>query len=217
MDPIGRSNRYPMVLWDFDGTIADSLGHALRFYNEKAKNHGYRPVLDPDRVRGMTFREFLMAHGVPIRSVPRMLRSFLSEFRRDLYAIPPISGVIECIWRLHRARIRQAIISSNEKSNIRRWLAHHQVADCFETCVGVSRLFGKEKPVKRVVRASQLPVRGVLYVGDEVRDIVSARKAGIDVAAVTWGLNSKEILLEFRPDYLVQRPVDLSDVCIGRS
>jgi phosphoglycolate phosphatase-like HAD superfamily hydrolase len=46
----------------------------------------------------------------------------------------------------------------------------------------------------------------VLDVGDEVRDIETARQAGVAVAAVTWGFNSRELLARHAPDYLVERP-----------
>jgi phosphoglycolate phosphatase-like HAD superfamily hydrolase len=45
-----------------------------------------------------------------------------------------------------------------------------------------------------------------VYVGDEVRDIVAARKAGVDVAAVSWGYNTREVLAKHEPDYLIERP-----------
>jgi phosphoglycolate phosphatase len=49
----------------------------------------------------------------------------------------------------------------------------------------------------------------VLYIGDETRDIEAAHKAGVRVAAVTWGYNNAEMLKRFSPDYLVSRPHEL--------
>jgi phosphoglycolate phosphatase len=48
-----------------------------------------------------------------------------------------------------------------------------------------------------------------LSIGDEVRDIAAARKAGIAIAAVTWGYNSRAALERAHPDYLVTRPAEL--------
>ena len=53
----------------------------------------------------------------------------------------------------------------------------------------------------------------VLYVGDEVRDIEAAKKAGIRIAAVTWGYNSKKALEAYKPDYLVTKPEELLQIC----
>ena len=43
----------------------------------------------------------------------------------------------------------------------------------------------------------------MLYVGDEVRDIRACRRAGIDVAAVDWGYNTRASLAQARPTYEV--------------
>ena len=48
-----------------------------------------------------------------------------------------------------------------------------------------------------------------MYVGDETRDIRSARRSNIGIAAVGWGFNSAEILEEYEPDYLLHQPQEL--------
>ena len=48
-----------------------------------------------------------------------------------------------------------------------------------------------------------------IYVGDEVRDIKAAKKAGVKVASVTWGYNLESVLSSFHPDYIINRPEDL--------
>ena len=48
----------------------------------------------------------------------------------------------------------------------------------------------------------------ILYVGDELRDVKASQKAGIPVAAVTWGFNSRESLAASKPTYLFDRPID---------
>ena len=49
----------------------------------------------------------------------------------------------------------------------------------------------------------------VEVVGDEVRDVEAAQKAGVDVAAVTWGFQSSEALADLAPTYLIHHPMDL--------
>jgi phosphoglycolate phosphatase-like HAD superfamily hydrolase len=55
----------------------------------------------------------------------------------------------------------------------------------------------------------------VVYVGDEERDVVAARQAGVDIAAVTWGYNSPELLAVQEPDYLIDYPDELRTLLIG--
>ena len=82
--------------------------------------------------------------------------------------------------------------------------------------VGYTRLFGKEKPIRKQVNAVDIPPQRMIYVGDEVRDIEAGRKAGIEVAAVTWGLNSSSLLQRYRPTLLVDEPSELLRACLAK-
>lgn len=52
----------------------------------------------------------------------------------------------------------------------------------------------------------------VIYVGDETRDVEAAKKVGVKVIAVTWGINSEKILRKQNPDYLIVKPKELIEV-----
>lgn len=208
-------HRYDFVLWDFDGTLADSLGHALRVYNRLADTHGFKPVVDPEQVRGMAAHQFLKLHGIPAWKIPSLFRRFLTEITDQLDQIPIHPGIIDCVTELAAAGVRQAIVSSNVETNIRTWLSYHNIEGHFESVVGYKRLFGKEKPIRRQVQAAGFDSQQVIYVGDEVRDIEAGRKAGIDVAAVTWGLNSSSLLQRSGPTLLVAEPRELLRACLS--
>ncbi|MBL7037556.1 MAG: HAD hydrolase-like protein, partial [Pirellulaceae bacterium] len=45
--------KYTTVIWDFDGTLADTLGGALEIYNDLAAQYGFDPIDDPETVRSM--------------------------------------------------------------------------------------------------------------------------------------------------------------------
>ena len=79
----------------------------------------------------------------------------------------------------------------------------------FAFVVGYPRLFGKGKALKRILRAERLHRDEVLYIGDELRDIEAAKKAGVRVAAVTWGFHTAELLRTGAPDYVVDDAKEL--------
>ena len=54
--------RYKLILWDFDGTLADTFGCSLRIYNDLADQHGFRRIDDPEAVRSMSTVAFLRQH-----------------------------------------------------------------------------------------------------------------------------------------------------------
>ncbi len=61
----------------------------------------------------------------------------------------------------------------------------------------------------RVVKQHNLNRERIIYVGDETRDIRSARKSKVGIIAVAWGFNSPCILSKYQPDVLVATPADL--------
>ena len=101
------------------------------------------------------------------------------------------------------------IVTSNTKENADIFLSKHGLNSVFSFIYSGTAIFGKHRVLKQVVREHKLKKSDVIYVGDETRDIRSARKSGIAAIAVSWGFNAAEILQEHQPDYLVNRPQEL--------
>jgi phosphoglycolate phosphatase-like HAD superfamily hydrolase len=102
-----------------------------------------------------------------------------------------------------------SVLSSNSRENILACLQANGIADHFESVVGYRRVLGKGEGIRRFLKGRASVGERAVYVGDEVRDVVAARKAGVDVAAVTWGYNTRELLSEHAPDYVIERPEQL--------
>ncbi len=207
-------NRYELVLWDFDGTIVDTLAHAARIYNQFAEQYDYQPIDDPHRVRGLTLTEFLKRHRVPAWRVPFLFQRFLSELQSNLDGVRTYSGIAETIQAIKSTGIRQCVVSSNSEANISQCLKQEQLQHQFESIVGYSRLFGKENAIRKAARAASVDLDRTLYVGDEVRDIEAGLKAGVDVVSVTWGLNNRSLLGKHQPRFLIDRPEQILTDCL---
>jgi phosphoglycolate phosphatase len=192
--------KYQLILWDFDGTLADTLGRALEIYNALAGKHGFRPVEDPATVRGLSMRAFLRQHGISLPKLPGLVREFLAAQRQEMAQTRLFPGLVPVLHELSRRELGLGVLSSNAPENISTCLRANNVVDLFETVVGYRRLFGKGKGLRRFVRGQQGAGRAILYVGDEVRDIDAARRAGVPIAAVTWGMNTRELLDRHQPD-----------------
>jgi phosphoglycolate phosphatase len=108
-----------------------------------------------------------------------------------------------------RADRRMSVLSSNSRENILACLRANGVAGHFESVIGYRRILGKGECIRRFLKGRASVGEQAIYVGDEVRDIAAARKAGVDVAAVTWGYNTRELLTEHAPDYVIERPEQL--------
>ena len=202
--------KYTTVIWDFDGTLADTLGGAMEIYNDLAAQHGFRPVDDLETVRSMPLADFAGSHAIPLRKVPVLVRGFLEAQKSRMSDVRLCSGVSDVLLAFRELRCRQGIVSSNAEDNIRTCLLANRAEDFFEFIIGYSRMTGKQRAIRRVIKQLDLIPEAVLYVGDDVRDVKAAKAAGIDIAAVSWGISARPLLETHQPTYLVDTPAELS-------
>lgn len=200
---------YPVIIWDFDGTLADTLKIALRVFNELAEAHGFLPIKNTHAVRDMSLSQFLKIHRVRMHQVPGTFTALLGRLRHERQSIRLNEGIAETVHAIRTAGIRQVVVSSNDPITISDCLQRHGVSDCFESVHGTSRLFGKSGTIQQVTASHGLSAGQALYVGDEIRDIEAARAAGSASAAVTWGLNSEAALRTADPTHVIHAPAEL--------
>jgi len=75
-------------------------------------------------------------------------------------------------------------------------------------------VFGKSRLLKKLMKDKTIPHKNPIYIGDEIRDVDAAKKAGITVIGVTWGYNTKNALSTSHPDHIVDKPEELMDIIL---
>jgi phosphoglycolate phosphatase len=207
--------RYRLLLWDFDGTLVDTLADSVHTYNRLTQKYGFRIIEDIQAAQGLSTLAFLKEYGISLARFPAFRREYLASMRQNMESTRLFRGLAEVLHTTHRQGIRHGILSSNQKDNIVACLRANTVADLFEFTVSYVRILGKARAIRRVVAARVSAAGELLYIGDEARDIEATRQAGVDVAAVTWGFHSEQVLLAASPTYLIREPVELLDVVSG--
>jgi phosphoglycolate phosphatase len=204
--------RFSLLIWDFDGTLVDSLPLALELFNRWSEPLRYKPVTDPQAVRHMSAREFMRQHGISWWRLPRLVRHFHAVTATYAPQLRLHEAVAEMLPQLRQAGVRLGILSSNSEANIRATLQANGQEELFEFIASCPRLFRKGAALRRLLRRLNLPREQVLYLGDEVRDIQAARSARVPVAAVSWGFHALPLLRAAQPDYLLTHPRQLWEV-----
>ena len=202
------------LIFDFDGTIADTLGEGLKIYNDLAEQNGYTRI-DPgqvDELRGLDTDGLLKHLGVPKRRRPFHLATAMRRLRSQIENLSLIEGMHDVLPLLKQRSEHMGILSSNIQENIEAFLEVHGMRDQFTFISSIGRLTGKARHLRAIARTFSLKPGEIIYVGDEIRDLRAARKAGVDVIAVTWGLNSHASLSRERPTFLVEKPCELLKV-----
>ncbi|HSA83958.1 MAG TPA: HAD-IA family hydrolase, partial [Patescibacteria group bacterium] len=123
--------------------------------------------------------------------------------------ITPIRGMKEQLIHLQNADCTLGILTSNSEKNVVKFLERNNM-QVFDFIYSGSSLFGKEKVIRSMLREKKFDPDKVIYVGDEGRDIEASKKAGVKVAAVTWGFSSRKGLETYKPDFLLDTPEELT-------
>jgi phosphoglycolate phosphatase len=89
---------------------------------------------------------------------------------------------------------------------IRACLRANGVEEVFAFVIGYPKLFGKAKVLRRILRVEKAGRDGLLFVGDELRDLEAGRKAKVATVAVTWGFQDERLLRTGGATYLAHRP-----------
>ena len=206
-----KTRSAPLLLFDFDGTLADTIEMGLTLFNEIAGDYGLKKVRREDvaELRHLNTRALLDRLGMTRLMAVKVAARLRSMLKDRVSEVELLAGVGDAVLRLQEAGYAMAILSSNSAKNIRRFLKHQELIDCFEFVEGGASLFGKAERLRGVIRAEKLAAVDILYIGDETRDMEAAREAGVRAVAACWGVNEEETMLAEDPEFVLNTPAEL--------
>lgn len=202
------------IIFDFDGTIADSFEAVLRISNQLATEFGY-PEARPEDIhylKNLNSRDVVKHANVSPFKLPFLVRRLRGELNREIHQLKPIAGMKPTLLKLKQQGNQLGIVTSNSSENVIAFLKTQQLDPIFDFVDSGLSLFGKGRIIRRMVKRHRLNPDDVIYVGDETRDIEAARKTGIKVISVSWGFNSSQALAAENPDFLIHQPEELLQV-----
>ena len=196
------------LIFDFDGTIADSFEIALEIAYE-VSGVPRLSKQEMQRLRQLPLTKLVRELHVPLRRLPKLLLQGRQMMRQRIDEVRPFPGMPEVLAQLHGEGYSLLVISSNSEQNVRAFLQATKLEDYFDAVYGSASVFNKASSLKKVIRKSHLKSRDCFYIGDEVRDIIAARKAHVDAVAVTWGYQAPGALAKNHPFAIAREPMQL--------
>jgi phosphoglycolate phosphatase len=205
---------HAVLLFDFDGVLADTLDDLLSFAAQVSAQLGHprHPTrADLEALELMNFDEFARQLHIPETQVKefthRSVDLFISRPQPpDLF--PGLGLVIKRLSASHPA----GIVTANTSMVVRGFLDHHRLTSCFKVIVGADVPGSKPEKIKTALRKMGASEEYVYMIGDAISDIRAARQAGVKSIAVTWGHQSEGKLASALPDYLVRSPGELEEL-----
>ncbi len=184
-----------IILFDFDGTIADTISAGLEIINAHADRYGYKR-LDGDIKTHFSALQLVKLAEVKLWKLPYLiyqLKKKLAEKSDELKVLPEAP---ELIKRLKEKGYDLGILTSNSFNTVKAFLKKYELESYFSFLRTDVSLFGKRKAL---AKSKKVLGKKIIYIGDELRDIEACRKNNIPIVSVPWGLNSFEALEEHNP------------------
>lgn len=197
------------VIFDMDGTLADTWTVGIELAREMQ-------VLGPDmmdtdiqRLRDMPVTAIMKELKIPLRRVPGLLVKGRAELTKRITQVLLFPKMKDVLSALEKQDFDLYVMSSNSLVNVQKFLQNAGIEQHFKDVQGGVGVFAKTKSLKKLLKKHKINKADAVYVGDEVRDVEAAKRAGIQSIAVTWGLNGEKILRSYNPTFLAHTPKEL--------
>jgi len=221
-----KSTELQAVLFDFDGTLVDSLKALNTAFNEGVSSLGLNPI-SIEKLASM------LSAGLDVRQM--LLKTYPSKFRGQENLMSECTDAIRNSYRIQEKRI-QLIPGTVE---IIRWLSEKGIRIAIVTGMMIPteemkkklQLYGVDVFIEKIITGKDVPRRkpapdliiealkrldlspqNTLVVGDSIVDVKAGKAAGTWTAAVLSGGEKKTKLKKERPDFLIESVKDLSNI-----
>lgn len=195
--------KYQLVIFDFDGTLADSFPWFVGIVNQVADKYRFKRIADHeiDTLRSYDAKHLMRRLDVSWWKMPLIARHVRSRMAQDIDRISLFEGVSDVLRHLSRSGVTLAVVSSNSEANVRRVLGPEMAALIAHYGCGAS-LFGKQAKFREILAKTGIPRERTLCIGDETRDILAAKSENLACGAVTWGFATVDALRAHDPNAL---------------
>lgn len=200
-----------VLIFDFDGVLADSLAPMLRYANKVCQEMGFPCVptqKDLEALETMEFSKFGMQLGIPPEKIDEFVSRNLELFNTREEPLPIFPGMIEVISELS-GNASLAVITGNSRIVVNKFIQSYELENKFEKVLTTEDDGNRVDKIKKIKKLSTDRNDDFYFIGDSVSDIRAARAAGIWSVAVGWGHQSLGKLILEQPDFTVDEPKDL--------
>jgi len=199
------------IIFDFDGTLADTFELSVEIYNEMAEKFRCKKV-DVEKIeelKNSNALDLMKDHNVSMVKLPIMLVKAKLEFSKHIPNIHPCGEINDVLLALTEKGYRLGILTSNSKKVVDEYLEKFKITRLFDFVYSGKHIFGKDKKLKKILQEEEINIEDVIYVGDEARDVEACNRAQIPVIGVSWGFNSESALINHRATRVIKSPSEL--------
>lgn len=211
--------KYKLIIFDFDGTLADSTAGICATY---------RHTLNVLGIEGVSDDTIISTIGLPLVDAFRVtvpedkLQSAVDIYHESFpeiafKTIHAFDGIREMLKTLYDSGIKMAIATSRGNDSLFALCRSTGLDEFFTLKCGwecAPRPKPNPDPVLHILKELSFTAEETIVIGDAVYDIQMGNSAGCRTCAVTWGAQDRKKLMTSSPDFIVDRVADILSIVL---
>ena len=216
--------QYRCIIFDFDGTLVNTLEDIAAAMNRALTRHGY-PALPVEKYRDIAgWGIFKLAElALPenartddaIHTLGACARRFMEEQPADQYLSQPYPGIRELLPQLKAKKMVTGVLSNKPDSALRRLTDNLFGNDTFDALYGLKDgMIPKPDPSsvwELLAELGRVP-GDTIFLGDSEVDMETARNSGCYPLGASWGFRSRATLEAAGAARIIDTPEEIWDL-----
>jgi phosphoglycolate phosphatase len=206
--------KYNLLVFDWDGTIVDSVSLSLEATKKTALDLGLPmpTITEFNKYYGLSL-ETMQQQLFPTVDYTSFVKTFQCHFNEEKLATNFFPGAIETLNHLKEQNFTLAIATNRPHKSLQQALERAKIKHLFATTRSPDNYFPKPHPDMLITLLEELThhPENTVMIGDTTFDMQFAQNAKVDALAVTYGHNKKEQLLEHKPIGFIDNIQDLKN------
>jgi len=205
------------VLFDWDGTLANTAEASYRCYEKLFS--GYGVAFDREAFRRTYSPNWHLTYsalGLPEDRWAEADARWLEHYLQEQVAL--IEGALEAVRRVRARGLRAGLVTSGDCLRVGRELEALEMAPLFAVVVCAEDIVRRKPHPEALLLALQrlgLEPAAAAYVGDSPEDVEMAKAAGVRAVGVPGGFPNRDALLASAPDLLASSVLSAVDALLG--
>lgn len=198
-----------VLVFDFDGVLADSLKEGFDVALKLYKKYGFKGVDSLSEFLDLyedNYYKAIVDKGFDPKDMDAYVKELKLELEKAYKAVKPFDGLKHVLQELMKDNA-VVVITSNMTSVVEEFIRRYDFPKM--DVIGADVEKSKVKKLEKIRRNLD---GEVFYIGDTVGDIKEGKKAKATTVAVTWGWHDRDRLERAKPDFIVDRPNELLEL-----
>ncbi|MCX8029483.1 MAG: HAD family hydrolase [Brevinematales bacterium] len=211
------------IIFDLDGTLLDTLDDIVDAGNNVLRRLGVVPV------EKEKYRDFI---GGGVKELFIRLLNYRNEFseeklekslilmkeeysRNYLNKTKPYDGIYDMLKFLKEQKYKMSILSNKQHFFTKELVEHFFKDFDFIVVRGIENSEDRKPNPKlalEIARIMEVKPQGILFIGDSVIDVITAKNSNMISVMVSWGFKSLDEIGEVKPDYIMHHPMDIKNI-----